>query len=310
MVDPADAHFQHPAKPLEALLSPPVQDPRAMAWSGEELLVADREGQVHLVEPGFGARRLFRAAPNPTRMAISPIGSAGRQVAILDHLGRLRVYELDGRLVWERSTGLLAGIQVAFGGPGLIVVGDAPETRRVWLYAPDGAVVGRAKVPDRTIALPPVAPAGSARFPARAPPMPMLVRSLATGLRSRPWGEQLGTEAATEHHLLTTAGFVYGVASGGVTLWRCPAPEADARCVEAVTVKLYDVVNAALSMDGEMLALATRSGSVSVTIARPGVPRVNPGKVGGHDTPITGLAFAQKGRWLASLAEKVWIWGY
>ena len=87
--------------------------------------------------------------------------------------------------------------------------------------------------------------------------------------------------------------------------WTGEVPEAD-----AVTVKLYDVANAALTPDGETLALATRGGGVSVTVARPGVPRVNPEGVGGHDAPVTGLAFSQKERWLASLAEKVWIWSY
>ncbi len=297
MVEHADAHFQHPAKPLEALLSPPVPDPRAMAWSGEELLVADREGQIHLVEPSFGARRLFMAARDPVRIAISPLGAAGRRVAVVDHLGRLRVYELDGRLVWEQSTGLLAGVQILFTPPGVVVVGDAPETRRIWLFSPDGTVVGRARLPARTIAL----PRGKDLF---------LVRSLAAGLQVRPFGEQLGSEPATEHHLMTSGGFVYGVASGGVTLWRSVATDASAKGGEAVTVKLYDVANAALTVDGETLALATRSGTVSVTVARPGVPRASAGKVGGHEAPITGLAFAPKGRWLASLAEKVWIWSY
>lgn len=291
MVDPSNAHFLHAQKPLQAMLSPPVQDPRAMAWSGAELLVADREGRVHLVEPSFGARRLFVAAPDPVKLVISPLGGRERRVAIVDQAGRLRVYEMDGRLLWERPTGLLAGLQLLFTYPGLVVVGDAPDARRVWAFGPDGAVHARARLPSRTVA---VAQQGT---------LPRLVRSLPTGLRARPWGEKLGDEAATEHHLLVLGPFVFGVASGGVTLWR--TPEAD-----AVTVKLYDVANAALTPDGETLALATRGGGVSVTVARPGVPRVNPEGVGGHDAPVTGLAFSQKERWLASLAEKVWIWSY
>lgn len=304
MVDPANAHFQHPAKALEALLSPPVQEPRAMAWSGEELLVADREGHVHLVEPGFGARRLFKVAPDPVRMAISPLTSGSRRVALVDQAGRLRVHEMDGRLAWEHATGLLAGIQLTFTSPGLVAVGDAPDARRAFLFGWDGAVVGRARLPERTIAVP--GPAAAKGGPVA---MPLLVRSLQAGLRVRPWGEQLGSEPATAHHLLANAGAVYGVASGGVTLWR-DARTGEGAASEAVTVKLYDVVNAALSFDGETLALATRGGAVSVTVARPGVPRAATGSVAGHDAPVTGLAFSPRGRWLASLAEKVWIWSY
>lgn len=299
MAEIADPHFLHPTKPLEALLSPPVADPRAMAWSGEELLVADREGTVHLVEPSFGARRLFRAAANPTRLAISPMTADGRCVAILDQSGRLHVYELDGRLVWQYNTGLIAGVQLTFGAGGLIIAGDAEDARRVVVFAMDGRVLGRARVPARTVAL---SQAG----------LPRLVRSLPTGLRVLPWGEPLGSEDATAHHLFVASGFVFGVASGGVTLWRRPEVGRSPLHNEgdAVTVKLYDVANAAISADGETLALATRQGSVSVTLARPGVARVNPGKVGGHDAPVTGLAFSQRGRWLASLAERVWIWSY
>lgn len=298
MVDLANAHFLHPVKPLEALVSPPVAAPRAMAWSGEELLVADREGGVHLVEPSYGSRRLFRAAPRPVRLAISPIAGAARRVAILDDGGQLRVYELDGRLCWEHATGLIAGLQVAFEASSIVVVGDAGDARRALVFAADGRVLARARVPARTVALP--QPAG----------LPWLVRSLPTGLRVLPWGVPLGSDASTAHHLYVASDCVFGVSSGGVTLWRGPRPEGRGAPQDAVTVKLYDVVNAAVSSDGETLALATRSGGVSVTVARPGVARVASGGVSGHDAPVTGLGFSQRGRWLASLAERVWVWSY
>lgn len=291
MVDLANAHFQHPARPLEALVSPPISDPRAMAWSGEELLVADREGQIHLVEPSFGARRLFQGAPDPVRLAISSGRGGARRVAIIDRHGHLCVYAMDGALRWEGATGVLASVQLAFGAPGVIVVGDTLDSRRLLLFSAEGVVVARARVPARTVALP------------QGEGHPPLARSLADGLRVRPFGAQLGSESSTEHHLLVSGSHVLGVASGGVTLWRGAQPH-------AVTVKLYDVVNAALSDDGETMALATRAGSVSVTAARPGVPRVNPGKVSGHEGPVAGLTFSQKGKWLASLAERVWVWGY
>ncbi len=297
MVELADAHFLHPPRPLEALVSPALAEPSAMAWSGEELLVAEREGAVHLVEPSFGSRRLFRAASDPARLAISPMSSAGRRVAILSRSGQLRVHELDGRLVWEHATGLIAGVQLAFGAGGLVLVGDAEDARRVFVYNVDGRVVGRARVPARTVALP--QPSG----------LPRLLRSLLTGLSVLPWGERFGSEPSTGHHLYVSSGHVFGVASGGVTLWRKPEASGSAGG-DAVTVKLYDVTNAAISSDGETLALATRSGGVSVTVPRPGVARTSPGKVGAHDAPVTGLAFAERGRWLASLAERVWIWSY
>jgi len=291
MVDLANAHFQHPARPLEALVAPSISGPRAMAWSGEELIIADGEGQLHLVEPSFGTRRLFKVAPEPMRLIVSSGQGSARRLATIDRHGHLRVYAMDGTMCWEFATGVLASVQLAFGAPGLIVVGDTLDRRSLFLFSPDGVVVARARVPARTVALP------------RLDAHPLLARSLADGLRVRPFGTLLGSESATEHHLLVSGAHLLGVASGGVTLWR----EASGL---AVTVKLYDVVNAALSEDGETMALATRSGGVSVTVARPGVPRVNPGKVSGHEGPVAGLAFAQKGKWLASLAERVWVWGY
>ncbi len=297
-VDLSNAHFQHPVKPLEALVSPPVSNPRAMAWSGEELLVVDNEGTVHLVEPSYGARKLFRAAPNPVRIAISPSSTAGRRVAILDAAGLLRVYGLDGRLWWERLTGLIAGLQVTFEASGLVAVGDAGDARRALALDPDGGVLSRARVPARTVAVP--QPTG----------LPWLVRSLSTGLQVLPWGVPLGSEAGTQHHLYVAPNCVFGVSSGGVTLWRGPRPKEHGVAQEAVTVKLLDVANAAVSLDGETLALATRSGGVSVTVARPGVVRPGSGGVTAHEAPVTGLGFSQRGRWLASLAERVWIWSY
>lgn len=287
MSDRANAHFQHPARALEAVLTPPVPEPRAMAWRGEELLVLDAAGVLHHVEPSFGSRRGPTLAREATRIAASPAGAD--EVAVLDRDGVLGVYTVDGAPRWRRPTGVLGAAQLVFEPDHIVVVGDTAELRRVWVFTRDGATVARARVPARTLAVP------------RAGGLPDLVRSLPDGLRAQPFGAPLGSGRATEHHLLLSSGQVIGVASGGVTLWRGPS-------AVAVTVKLYDVVNAALSPDGDTVALATREGGVAVTVARPGVPRVNPGRVSGHDAPITGLAFAPRGPWLASLAERVWIW--
>lgn len=285
--DPAaDPHFLHGARTLEALVSPPIDNPRALAWlSGDALLIASKDGAIHHVEPAFGTRVLFHAAPDPAVLAASR-----DRITLLSRLGQLQVWTQDGALVWEAATGLLASLHVQVWRGGVAVVGDDEEHRRVIVYDDRGELRARARVPART-ALGVDEDGGL-----------ILARSTESGLSIQPFGVPLVPGRATAHHLRVSVGSVVGVATGGATIWHGGGAP--------VNVKLLDVSCAALSPDRTLVGLGTRSGSVALAGAQPGGQRVNPARIAGHDGAVIALAFAPKGRWMASAAARAWVWSY
>ena len=288
--DPAaDPHYLHAARALEALVSPPVEQPRAMCWlpGGDVLLVAAKDGTVHHVEPAFGTRVLLRATPDAAHLAV-----ARGQLAVLSREGVLQVWSLEeNTLLWEHATELIAQLQLQWWKGGVAVAGEDGRERRVLVYDDAGERRARARVPSRTA------------LGADAAGNLLLARNTETGLTIRPFGEALPVERPTVHQLrFAGADSLLGVAVGGVSVWNGGA--------EAVNIKLFDVVNAALSLDGALVAMGTRVGGVAVAGTRLGGQRVNPTRVEGHDGPVLSLAFSPRGRWLASAAGRCWVWSY
>jgi hypothetical protein len=286
--DPAaDPHFLHAARTLEALVSPPIEAPRALAWlSGETLLIAGKDGVIHHVEPAYGTRSLFLAAPDPAGLAV------GRgMIAVLSRLGLLQMWTEEGALLWEDPTGLLASFHLQLWRGGVAVIGDDEQDRRVIVYDDRGERRARARVPARTGLG--VDEEGGL----------ILGRSTEAGLTVQPFGVPLAPGRPTAHQLRFAGNAVLGVATGGATIWHSPeAPP--------VNVKLLDVSCAALSPDRTLIGLGTRGGSVALAGAQPGGQRVNPARIAGHEGAVLAMAFAPKGRWVASAAARAWVWSY
>lgn len=287
----ADAHFRHGERPLEVLVRPPVDEPRALTWvpRREELVVAGRSGALHLVEPSFGTRLLEPVPADPVALLVRE-----GWIAAVSRSGTLVVRDFpEGATRFTAQTGLLAGVSLVPWRGGVAVIGNDDQSRRVVVYTHEGTVRARARVPARTG----LGATGDGHL--------MLARSTAAGVSVTPFGRPLPEGAPTEHTLRFGEDLtVVGIAVGGVTVWHVPG-------APPLNVKLFEVCHAALSRDGEQVAMGTRVGGVAIASARvDSALRVRPPKVEGHDGPVTAMEFSTRGRWLATAAERCIVWGF
>ena len=288
-----DPHYLHERKGLEAVVSPPVDLVSALAWHPrrEELVVATRDGRLASVDPVMGTRELARDLPEAGALAISPDGG---QVAILGRGSalelralptgeRLAVVEL--RFLGDLWVGWWKG-GVAAAGQGLdrreVVVMDGEGRRRASGELPPGAIVGVDE--EERLVLGRVSSAG-----------PQVVR-LGKG--------RLDRQPPTGHRLrFGPGGRLIGVAEGGGPVWNRGEPP--------LTVRSFGVSAAALGPDERSLAIGTREGEVALADLGGGpLKRAHPGRTGGHDEAVRVLSFSRRGRWLASVGDRTWLWSW
>ncbi len=308
---PDDAHYLHERTQLQALLVPPIEDPRVLSWipKSQRLVVVNQAGSLFEVEPVFGTRKLGEVAGEPGAIAVDH-----ERVAVMSRDGTLGVWTLPDLVqVWRGRSDLQAQRRLIWCGAHLILSGDDGEGKR-WAFAydttgrlslqihmPSGAVVGAHPVSGELyIVRSTVAGLRRAAFgaPPTLGPHDRLFDVDATGMSRRD-----ADNPPTSHRLtLTGDGSVLGIADGGVVVW--PAGQS-----QPTTVRIGEVVTANLSFDGAWLGIGTRGGGVAIADLRnPAAARVNPQRTEGHASTINQLEFAPRGQWLATLADKVRLW--
>lgn len=299
MSESLHAHFLHEKKGLSAVISPPIDRPRALAWAGssERLLVATEDGDLVEFDPVLGTRELGADLRDPAEMLATMDGRAVVVVERASGLSLLRASDgqrlaqlpvpmlSDIALVWFRRTGDTWGLAVA---------GDDLDGRKVVVASEDLSRHKVFRVPPRT--------AIGVDFTGRL----IYARVTAEGqLSVAPFGQPLPQGPASKHRLrFTPSGMIMGMADGGVTLWRgVGAPPR--------TIIVFDVSSAVVHPTGELVAVGTRTGEVAFAETTQGVlERARPGKVGGHSTAVRTMAFADRSRWLATASDdlRIWTW--
>ncbi|MCB9764160.1 MAG: hypothetical protein H6739_30595 [Alphaproteobacteria bacterium] len=296
MRDEKDAHYQHDKTGLRAVLSPPLERPRAVAWVGrsERLLVATEEGALIEVDPVFGTRNLQVEIQDPAEMAVSP---DGKLLALVERGHGVSVHRTgNGECVAQYGFPVLSDISVCWfqlrrDALGIAVAGDDLDGRRVAVMSADLKRRRIARVPRRTA------------IGTTAEGALVCARVTRDGMHVLPFGRPLPAGSASKHRLrFGESGAIMGIAEGGVTIWSGPgaAPK---------TIMVYDVSAATLDPTGDQVSIGTRSGEVAMSeVSSGGMQRARPGKVGGHSSAIRAMAFARKGKWLATASEELRLW--
>ncbi|NOY26497.1 MAG: hypothetical protein GXP62_11545 [Oligoflexia bacterium] len=286
-------HYLHHHTGLEAVVSPPLDLVTAVAWhpQREELLAGTRDGCLVSVDPLMGTREIACDLPEAGALSISPDGT---QVALLGRAAPLEIRGLpDGDLQVQVDMQFVGDLWVGWWRGGVAVAGQGLDRRQVVVL--DHA--GRRRASGE---LPPGVVVG-----VDAKGHLMLGRVSSRGARILPLGRgRFDTMPPTSHRLrFGPGGRLIGVAEGGVTIWDQGSGP--------VTVKTYGVSAAALTPSGQALAIGTRDGGVAlVAVGGGALERARPGQTGGHDQAVRVLAFSQRGRWLASVGERIWLWSW
>lgn len=296
MSNERDAHFLHEKSAIEAVLSPPIDRPRALAWVGRttKLLVATEDGEVVEVDPIFGTRTLPIEVVDAAKLSVSP---SGKRIVVVERGRGLVQFDRKGARVAEVAIPLLSAISVCWftrpdGQGAFAAVGDTLEGRKCIVLTKDFSRQRVARVPHQTV----LGAGKGGRL--------LAARSNTDGVEILPFGKPMQRKEASRHRLrFTSGGVLLGMADGGVTIWRDHQ--------ESSTVMVYDVTAADASADGSLVGIGTRDGQVAFCdLGGEIVHRAHPDRVGGHSEAVRELAFSRKGRWLATSADNLWLWRY
>lgn len=293
MRDPKEAHYLHDRRDIDPVMSPPIDEARVLDWfpDREELLVGAADGGLYRVDPIMGTRTIADDLDEPGAMAISPDGT---KVAVVSRGHGLEVRDLStGNILYKVMEPLLADLWVGWWEKGVCFAGEGIDGRRALVVDRYGVMRTRLRLPDGAVV-------GVGRSGGL-----LLGRVSDLGLEVLPLGHPMPRRDPTRHRLrFSSSGVVYGIAEGGVTVWLSGGRPPN-------TIRVHGATSAAVSGDGQKVAIGTRAGGVTLAQTQgDGADRCHPGQTGGHEKPVQTISFSTRGRWFATAGEACWLWSY
>ena len=204
MRDVTDAHYLHVRRGLEAILRPPVKHPTAVQWVPRkvELLVTDRGGRLHHVDPVLGTRVLTDELGEAAYLVTD-----GKRTLVVCREGRWTLLE-GSSIVARGRHPFLGGISALLHQEYAILVGDEVDGKRRMLILKGGKLVQRIRLPERVVPL-----VHSDRL--------HLGRATIAGLKVVRYGKKARFEPtpATQHRLRVAGDWVMGLTATGLAVW-------------------------------------------------------------------------------------------
>lgn len=291
-----EAHYLHERSGLEAVLRPPVKQPTALQWipKREVLVVATREGELVSVDPVLG-----------TRVITDQVGEAGvlalhedrKRFLTMNRQGGWILGTLDGEILVSAKHSYLGGMMGFFAGDYVVMLGDEGDGKRTLSIFKGERRSAHIKLPARVSAT--VSEKGSL----------LLLRSTHAGLEVLPIGDLkkgksfLKGMESTMHRLRPSGPYILGYTSTGIAIWGREGGQPR-------SMRLPDLTAGDISYKGEYLGLGTRNGAVALSRIDSLEKRIHPDLVRAFNSPVTSVAFSQRGRWLATGAEGLRIWSW
>ena len=286
-----EAHYLHERSGLEAVLRPPVDDPTALAWipKREELLVGTRAGEVHSVDPVLGTRIVASGIGEPASISVHP---DRERILMVCRNGNWIIQSMRSGLIASGDHQMMANIDCFWLGEIALISGDEVDSRRLLAIRGD-KVLSKVRLPEKVVCFP--HPNGR----------PMLARSTPRGLQVIPFGKGSSFPKAetTGHRLRVSGNRVMGMTKTGVAIW-------DHEGGQPQSMSIPEVTAAAMSEDGSLMGMETRTGAVALAEMNSPDKRARLDLVKAYEGAVTSAAFSSRGRWLATAAERVQLWSW
>lgn len=270
---------------------PSVSAPTAARWVPRRavLVVGTRQGEILRLDPALASCTTVAASLGE----VAALDVDGTRYVAASRDGRLVVGTLAGAERLRLDHPFRGAMQVLLAEQHTLLVGDLLDSRVLLVVSlAEQAIVGRVRLPPHVV--PSLAPDGR----------PLLCRSTRSGLSviHLGRGHHFPTdEESTTHHLRVFGRYVVGFDPSTLIVW---SQDGAVRR----TIRWLEVAAAGVSADGRTVAVGTTRGAVArVDLPATGL-RPNPVRV--FREPVTTVAVADVGRWLAAGAEDLRIWSW
>lgn len=283
-----EAHYLHERNGLEPVLRPPVSHPTALRWvpGREQLIVATRDGQLTSVDPILGTRIVATEVGEAAALDIHP---DRKRYLVVARGGGWQVGELGGAVLHQGRHNFFGNIDAFFLDEYVVMIGDGAD-RRMLLILAGGEVKARVRLPKGVAAL------------ANGKTL-HLCRATQAGLEVVKFGKdvQFSPVPETAHRLVRAGERILGLTATGLAVWTLAggAPR---------SMRMPELTAGHISSDGQLLGLGTRHGAVALSHLDSIDKRVHPDLVKAFNHPVTSVAFASRGRWLATGGDRLQIW--